>query len=172
MRRSLLRAVPPAALLAVVGLAIGGGVWAARGGAQEATPVAGPGGGEATLIVVERNDSVTDVDLGAPGASAGDLRVWGPNALYDEANTTDTGATTQGTCVALNAAADCLAGETVLFPDGSTIEIQGIQRGGGVPSTRTIVGGSGRYLGAAGTVTVAPTADETIWSKTFQIVER
>lgn len=168
MRRPLLIA----ALLAVVGLALGGGVWAARGGAQEATPVAAPGAGEATLIVVERNDNVTDVDLGAPGPSAGDLRVWGPNALYDEANTTDTGATTQGTCVALDAGADCLLQETILFPDGSTIEIQGIQLGGGVPSTRTIVGGSGRYQGAAGSVAVAPTADETIWSKTFAIVGR
>ena len=58
------------------------------------------------------------------------MLVWGPNALYDEADVNDTGATTQGTCIAFNANSDCLAAETILFPDGSTIEFQGIERGG------------------------------------------
>jgi hypothetical protein len=71
----------------------------------------------------------------------------------------DTGATTQGTCIAFNASSDCLAAETILFPDGSTIEFQGIERGGGMPSARTIVGGSGRYLGAIGTMAAVPSAD-------------
>lgn len=102
-------------------------------------------------------------------AAVGDLRVWGPNALYDEENATDTGATTQGTCVALNAAFDCLADETIVLADGSTLEIQGIQLGGGVPSARTIVGGSGQYLGAVGTVAVTPTEDLALWTKTIVI---
>jgi hypothetical protein len=82
----------------------------------------------------------------------------------------DTGATTQGTCIAFNANADCLAAETILFPDGSTIEFQGIEHGGGEPSTRTIVGGSGRYLGAIGTMAAVPSADLLLWTKTIEIV--
>jgi len=80
----------------------------------------------------------------------------------------DTGATTQGTCIAFNAAADCLAAETILFPDGSTLEFQGIERGD-APSSRTIVGGSGRYLGAIGTMTAVPSADLLLWTKTIEI---
>ena len=133
--------------------------------AQDATPVAGP----AITLLVEHNDAMTDIDLGAAGPSPGDLRVWGPNPLYDAADAIDTGATTQGTCVALNAAFDCLADETIRFPDGSTLEVQGVQAGGGAPSTRAIVGGSGRYLGAAGTVTAAPTADLARWTKVIAL---
>jgi hypothetical protein len=134
--------------------------------AQEATPVASAG--LTTIVLVEQNEHDTNVDLGEPGPSAGDLRVWGPNPLFDAENAVDTGATTQGSCVTINAANDCLAQETVLFADGSTLEIQGIQLGGGQPSTRTIVAGSGEFLGAVGTVSVAPTEDEAVWSKTFE----
>ena len=97
------------------------------------------------------------------------MLVWGPDALYDEADVTDTGATTQGTCIAFNANGDCLTAETILFPDGSTIEFQGIEHGGGMPSERTIVGGSGRYLGATGTMTAVPSADLLLWTKTIEI---
>jgi hypothetical protein len=97
------------------------------------------------------------------------MLVWGPNALYDGDNSIDTGATTQGTCIAFNAKADCLAAETILFADGSTLEFQGIERGGGAPAARTIVGGSGRYLGVAGTMTAVPSADLTLWTKTIEI---
>jgi hypothetical protein len=123
----------------------------------------------ATLILIEHADSVTEIDLGEPGPSVGDMLVWGPNALYDEADVNDTGATTQGTCIAFNANGDCLAAETILFPDGSTIEFQGIERSGGVPSARTIVGGSGRYLGAIGTMAAVPSADLLLWTKTIEI---
>jgi len=131
--------------------------------AQEATPSTG----SVSLVLVEHNDAMTDIDLGVTGPSPGDLRVWGPNMLADAATGEDTGATTQGTCVALAVTFDCLATETIRFPDGSTLEIQGVQAGGGAASTRTIVGGSGRHRGATGTVTVAPTADLAIWTKTI-----
>ena len=42
----------------------------------------------------------------------------------------DTGTTTQGTCIAFNGNVDCRATETILFPDGSTIEFQGIEHAG------------------------------------------
>jgi hypothetical protein len=153
------------ALVALV--VIAGGLWTVGGDAQMATP--GVPARAATLILIEHADLVTEIDLGEPGSSVGDMLVWGPNALYDEPNATDTGATTQGTCIAFNANSDCLAAETILFPDGSTLEFQGIERGGGAPSARTIVGGSGRYLGAAGTMTAVPSADLTLWTKTIEI---
>ena len=155
------------ALVVLVAFVIASGSWAARGYAQMAIPAAGAG--EATLILIERADLVTEIDLGEPGPSIGDLLVWGPNALYDEADANDTGAATQGTCIAFNAASDCIAAETIVFPDGSTLELQGIERGGGVPSARTIVGGSGRYLGAVGTMAATPSADLTRWTKTIDI---
>ena len=155
-------------MVALVVLVVVAGVsWTAGGDAQMATP--GVPDGAATLILIEHADLVTEIDLGEPGPSVGDMLVWGPNALYDGDNAIDTGATTQGTCIAFNANSDCLAAETILFPDGSTLEFQGIERGAGAPSARTIVGGSGRYLGAAGTMTAVPSADLTLWTKTIEI---
>ena len=153
-------------LFALVALITVSSAWVARG-AKMSTPTAGAS--DATLILIEHADLVTEIDLGEPGASVGDMLVWGPNGLYDDANANDTGATTQGTCIAFNANSDCLAAETILFPDGSTLEFQGIERGGGAPAARTIVGGSGRYLGAVGTMTAAPSADLLLWTKTIEI---
>ena len=147
-----------------------GGAPSARVTARDATPVTDADAATTTLVLVEHNDQETVLDLGAPGPSAGDLLVWGPNPLFDEANISDTGATTQGTCVALHIPTTCLVQETVVFADGSTLHLQGIERGGGAPSMRTIVGGSGRYLGATGTLDVSPTADERLWTKLFAIV--
>ena len=154
------------ALVALVALVIASGVRAARTYAAMVTPA---GASDTTLILIEHANLVTEIDLGEPGPSVGDMLVWGPNALYDEADANDTGATTQGTCIAFNAAADCLTAETILFPDGSTLEFQGIERGGGSPSARTIVGGSGRYLGAVGTMMASPSADLMLWTKTIEI---
>ncbi len=153
------------ALVALV--VIASGSWTVRTDAQMATP--GVSDRAVTLILIEHADLVTEIDLGEPGPSVGDMLVWGPNALYDDADVNDTGATTQGACIAFNANADCLAAETILFPDGSTLEFQGIERGGGVPSARTIVGGSGHYLGAVGAMTAVPSADLTLWTKTIEI---
>ena len=130
------------------------------------TPTAGAD--DATLNLIEHADLVTEIDLGEPGASVGDMLVWGPNALYDEADANDTGATTQGNCIAFNATSDCLAADTILFPNGGLLKCQGIERGD-VPAVRTIVGGWGRYLGAIGTMTAAPSADLLLWTKTIKI---
>ena len=121
------------------------------------------------LVLIEHASDVSNIDVGEAGPSAGDTIVWGPNALYDEADELDTGATTQGVCVALNATGQCMLMETILFADGSTIELQGIQAPGAGNSTRTIVGGSGQYRGATGSVEVEPTDDLTVWVKTFEI---
>jgi hypothetical protein len=148
------------------------GIWKGGVVAQESTPMTTEAGaGEQTLILIEHNDSETVVDSGEPGTSVGDMRVWGPNPLYDEADTTDTGARTQGFCVALNASFDCVVTETIVFPDGSTLELQGVGTGTG-PQMRTIVGGSGAYLGAMGVMAVEPTADLTRWKKTITFATR
>ena len=132
--------------------------------AQEATPSA-----TSTLKLVEHAVHLTTVDHGDPGPSVGDVQVWGPNPLYDERDSADTGATTQGICTALNAAFDCIVTETIVFADGSTLQIQGVEFSA-APSRRTIVGGSGAYLGATGTVAVEPTQDQSKWAKTIEIL--
>lgn len=131
--------------------------------AQEATPSAGT-----TLKLVEHAVHLTDIDHGDPGPSIGDVQVWGPNPLYDESDSVDTGATTQGICTALDMESDCIVTETIVFADGSTLQIQGVEFAS-APSRRTIVGGSGDYLGATGTVAVEPTQDQTKWVKTIEI---
>lgn len=171
MRHPLLVLTRHALALALITILIAGGSGAAGAIVQAATPATTSGHGRTTMVLVEHNDHETTLDFGEPGPSAGDMLVWGPNPLYDEANAGDTGATSQGTCVALHVADHCLLNETVVFADGSTIQLQGIERGGGTPSTRTIVGGSGRYLGATGTLSVSPTEDELLWTKTFEIIE-
>jgi hypothetical protein len=135
--------------------------------AQDATPVVE--GNVTTFTLVERALHVTTVDVGEPGPSAGDITVWGPDPLYDEANETDTGALTHGSCLALNADGDNHCTETIVFPDGSTLAIQGVQLGTGGPSLTTIVGGSGTWLGATGTLTVTASDDFTLWTKVFAI---
>lgn len=141
------------------------GSWQEGAVAKEGTPPATTAG-EEPLTLIEHNDNETVVDVGEPGTTVGDVRVWGPNPLYDASDTSDTGATTQGFCVALNAQFDCVVTETIGFPDGSTLELQGFGPGTG-PSTRTIVGGSGTYLGATGVMTVEPTRDLARWKKSI-----
>lgn len=142
----------------------------ARAVAQEATPQ--PDGGPITLILVERSGTPggeTITDIGDPGFTAGDTLVWGPNPLYDADNAVDTGATTAGSCQTLNANGDGLCMEVITFPDGSTIAVQGIQLGHGERSTTTIVGGSGQYLHASGTLIVEASEDRSLWTKTLEI---
>lgn len=145
---------------------LAGTLWSSRTDAQDATPSSTSG--TATLILVESAGTIVD-QFGDDGPSAGDIRVWGPNPLFDETNTTDTGAVTQGSCIGINSEFDCLVNETIIFPDGSTLEIQGLQPGGTGPSVRSVVGGSGEYLGAIGTVGVAPSEDQSVWTKTIEI---
>jgi hypothetical protein len=131
--------------------------------------VATPGNSHTQFVLVERAADITNLDLGDPGPSAGDMIIWGPNALYDETNTTDTGATTQGFCVYLDATSQCVLTETILFEDGGMLQLQGIQAAGAGASTRFIVGGSGQYLGASGTVGIEPSDDLATWIKTFEV---
>ena len=150
-----------------LGLMLGMGFAGVRGG--EVGNVLAQEGTKATVIVLtERGGEISDIDLGEPGPSVGDMQIWGPTALYDEAGA-DSGATTQGTCIALNAEHACMVDETIVFADGSTLQLQGVERPD-APSTRVIVGGSGQYLGATGSMMVEPNADGSEWQKTIEIV--
>jgi hypothetical protein len=149
---------------------IAGGIQLSHVAAQEGTPAAGSAStGTHTMVLVERDEHHTVLDLGEPGSSVGDMLVWGPNALYDENNTTDTGAVSAGTCVAFTADFDCVLVETVTFPDGSTLQFQAAQPSAAAPYLRTIVGGSGAYLGATGTAEVAPRDDGKLWTRTIEV---
>ncbi len=150
-------------LMTIATLAIQSGA-IAQGGDGTPVPVEEP----TVLVLVERASSSTNVDLGEPGPSTGDMFVWGPHPLYDESNTTDTGATTQGACIVLFGGGPCILTETLEFPDGSTIQLQGIEASGSNESTRTIVGGSGQFLGITGTVHVQPSEDQSVWVKTIE----
>lgn len=143
---------------------IAGGVLGERAGSAVAQE-----GMKATVIVLtERGGEISDIDLGEPGPSVGDMQIWGPNALSDEADA-DSGATTQGTCIALHDGQGCMVSETIVFADGSTLQLEGVERPD-APSTRVIVGGSGQYLGATGVMVVEPSADGSEWRKTIEIV--
>lgn len=140
---------------------IAGGVLGTRG------EIAGAQEGVTILVLTERGGEISDIDLGEPGPSVGDMQIWGPTALYDESGA-DSGATTQGTCIALDAEHACMVSETIVFADGSTLQLQGVEWPD-APSQRVIVGGSGEYLGAAGTMSVEPSADGREWKKTIEI---
>ena len=136
--------------------------------AHDATPTAA-GDPDITFVLDEHNHNVTNIDGGVDGPSPGDAIIWGPNPLYDEANENDTGATTQGTCTIFADNGDCLLIETILFPDGSTLELQGIQPGRRflrrAPSWR----GAGCISGRQERSQIAPTEDLTVWTKSFEI---
>lgn len=157
-----------ALLVTLVGMMGYGAVWA-----QDATPEVPIGTPEAVtassapveLELVDQSRNVNNVDFGNDGLTPGDLIVWGPDPLYNADDLQDTGSLTYGSCVMVNTDGDCMAQETFIFADGSTLEVQGLEFGATKPSVKTIVGGSGIFLGATGTLTDIPDADRTTWTK-------
>jgi hypothetical protein len=117
------------------------------------------------LMLVDQSRNVNNVDFGNDGLTPGDLIVWGPDPLYNADDLQDTGSVTYGSCVMVNTDGDCMAQETFIFADGSTLEVQGLEFGATTPSVKTIVGGSGIFLGATGTLTDIPDANRTTWTK-------
>jgi hypothetical protein len=134
--------------------------------AQEATPI--PDG--ATLVLVEHNERTESIDQGQPGVSAGDILVWGPNPFYDAADESPTDVSVSGTCITLTTDGDQHCTETLVFADGSMLTAQGTQRPGS-PSSFVVTGGTGRYLGATGTVGFEPSEDLTSFTYTIEFGE-
>jgi hypothetical protein len=141
--------------------------------AQDATPEVPIGTPEAVtassapveLMLVDQSRNVNNVEFGNDGLTPGDLIVWGPDPLYNADDLQDTGSVTYGSCVMVNTDGDCMAQETFIFADGSTLEVQGLEFGATKPSVKTIVGGSGIFLGATGTLTDIPDENRTTWTK-------
>ncbi|MCO5222838.1 MAG: hypothetical protein M9947_14870 [Thermomicrobiales bacterium] len=160
-----------AVLIAVIGM-MGFGVVHAQD-ATPVVPVATPDAATAStapaqLILVDQSRNVNTVDFANDGLTPGDLIVWGPDPLFDADDLQDTGSVTYGSCVMVNTNGDCMAQETFVFADGSTIEVQGLEFGDTTPSVKTIVGGSGIFLGITGTLTDIPDATRTTWTKHFE----
>lgn len=150
-------------ILALVMLCVAMSLGAGQLAAQEATPVVEP----ETLVLVERDENTELIDLGEPGASAGDILVFGPNPLYDAANETDTGATIVGTCIWLTADGHQQCTITFMFPDDSMVTAQGHQQEG-AQSVMVITGGTGEYLNATGRLLSEPSDDGTIFTQTLE----
>lgn len=138
------------------GLAIG---IAAAVGASGATAIASKqhGGNQHTkrFTIVEHPDSDATVDLGATGDSAGDLLVFA-NPVYDAKDTKQVG-TNQGSCIRtqVGVAWECT---WTTFLKGGQLVVQGPFLDSGAPTTLAITGGTGRYAGARGTMTLRPNA--------------
>ncbi len=157
------------ALLAIAAM-IAGGLQFSRIAAEDGMPVSDASPvGTRTMVLAERVEHQTTLDLGEPGTSAGDVLYWEPNPLYDGANTTDTGAVSMGTCVVVSADFDCVLVETITFPDGSTLQFQAGQPTDTSPYLRTIVGGSAEYLGAIGSATAVERDDGRVWTRTIEV---
>ena len=115
------------------------GVGVAR--AQDATPEMPVATPEAVtdakapveLKLVDQSRNVNTVDYANDGLTPGDMIVWGPDPLYNADNMQDTGSVTYGSCVMVNTDGDCMAQETFIFADGSTIEVQGLEFGDTTP---------------------------------------
>lgn len=100
------------------------------------------------IEVVEHADTDATLDLGAKGDSAGDLLTWS-NPLFDAANKVQVG-TDQGYCVRVAVGKSWECSWTNLLKDGQ-IMVEG-PFWDDRDSLLTIIGGTGKYAGARGTL--------------------
>ncbi len=100
------------------------------------------------IEVVEHADTDATLDLGAKGDSAGDLLTWS-NPLFDAANKVQIG-TDQGYCVRVAVGKSWECSWTNLLKDGQ-IMVEG-PFWDDRDSLLTIIGGTGKYAGARGTL--------------------
>jgi len=100
------------------------------------------------IEVVERALTDATLDLGAKGDSVGDLLTWA-NPIFDAANKTQVG-TDQGYCVRVVVGKSWECTWTTLLKDGQ-IMVEGPFYDD-KDSLFTIIGGTGKYLGARGSL--------------------
>lgn len=104
------------------------------------------------IEVIEHADTDATLDLGAKGDSAGDLLTWS-NPLFDAANKTQVGSD-QGYCVRTAVGKSWQCNWTNVLKDGQ-ITVTGIFYDD-KDSLLTVTGGTGKYVGARGTLKLHP----------------
>jgi hypothetical protein len=109
--------------------------------------------GQMTLYSLATDDRF--VELGQDGG-AGNMTLWHSQIQDREGNRLGTGA---GVCIRLDAAGNAMC-EWVIQHDGrGAINVSGVQVAEPATATLTIVGGTGDYQGATGTVRSTPVED-------------
>lgn len=106
------------------------------------------------IKLVERPTDETTIDLGAKGDSIGDLLVFA-NPVFDSANKTQV-ATDQGSCVRTLPGKSWECNWTIKLKAGQ-IMVDGSFLDEG-DSVLAVIGGTGKYAGARGTMTLHPQA--------------
>lgn len=125
-----------------------------------------PALGAEQIKVVERALTDTTTDLGAKGDSVGDLLTWA-NPIYDAANKIQIG-TDQGFCVRVAVGKSWECNWTTVLKGGQ-ITVEGPFMDDG-DSTLTVIGGTGRYAGAKGTLKLhSRDAKSTSYDFTFDL---
>jgi hypothetical protein len=104
------------------------------------------------LLLVERALTDATLDLGTKGDSAGDLLTFA-NPIFDASNATQLG-TDQGYCVRVMVGKSWECSWTVTLKDGQ-ITVAGPFKDVG-DSMLSITGGTGKYLGAKGSMKLHP----------------
>jgi allene oxide cyclase len=119
------------------------------------------------IKVVERALTDTTTDLGAKGDSVGDLLTWA-NPIFDAANMTQLG-TDQGFCVRVAVGKSWECNWTTVMKGGQ-ITVEGPFMDAG-DSTLTVIGGTGQYAGAKGTMKLhSRDAKSTSYDFTFDLL--
>jgi hypothetical protein len=118
-----------------------------------------------TITVIEHATTDTTVDLGAKGDSVGDTLVWA-NDVYDAQDANKVG-TDQGSCVRTAVGKSWECNWTVFLPDGQ-ISVEGPYYDTS-DSTLAIVGGTGKYAGAAGEMTLKARDNGTEYEFSYHI---
>ncbi len=105
-----------------------------------------------SFTVIEHPDTDTVVDTGPAGDSPGDLLPFA-NTIWDATNTTQVG-TDQGNCIRTKAGVSYECNWTTNLKNGS-ITVEGIYLDSGEPTTLAIIGGTGKYASARGSMVLA-----------------
>lgn len=135
--------------------------------AAAGTVPAGAGGGATVIAVVERATTDELIDVGEPGDSAGDLLTFA-NKLYDETNTSQVGRD-QGSCIRISPRRGSWQCSWTSWLDGGSVTVAGPfydDRG----STFAIIGGTGSFRDAAGTMHLGFRADPAEFDFVFRII--
>ena len=120
---------------------------------------------EETITVIEHATTDTTIDLGAKGDSVGDSLVFA-NDLYDAQDANKVG-TDQGSCVRTAPGKAWECSWTAFLPDGQIV-VQGPFYDS-ADSTLAIVGGTGKYSGATGEMTLQARDNGTKYAFTYTV---